>query len=71
MSAAPIRQHRVNAFCDWLDARPRGLPWDKDPGVRKFDDLTQDEWEECMNEIKHRAATHRRTARILGKLTIK
>jgi hypothetical protein len=53
-----IRQHRIEAFCDWLDTIPPDPPFHAHPGFRFFRDLTQLEIDAAASEMDRRAASN-------------
>ncbi len=57
MSAA-VREHRVNAFCDWLESVPPSPPFHTRPEFKFFADLTDAEMDAVGDEMERRAAAH-------------
>ena len=53
--AEPIRDHRVTAFCDWLDTIPPHPPFHTHPAFRFYADLTRQEIQAAANEMERRA----------------
>lgn len=50
------RQHRVEAFCNWLDTIPPGRPYRQQPGFRMlFGDLTVEEIAKAAEVMRERA----------------
>jgi hypothetical protein len=49
-----IRQHRVTAFCDWLDTIPASPPIYTRPEFRFYRDLTADEFDAAADEMRRR-----------------
>ena len=60
-----IRPDRVEAFCDWLEHQPRGVPFAQLPGFKLlFGDLSAAEMEAAGNTFSQRAdALHSEIAR--------
>ena len=50
-----VRQHRVTAFCDWLDTIPPTPPFHTRPEFRFYADLTDAEIDASQAEMRRRA----------------
>jgi len=50
-----IREHRVIAFCDWLDTIPPSPPFHSRPEFRFYSDLSPLEMTAAQKEMERRA----------------
>tara|TARA_E500000305_G_C3851406_1_gene156299 strand:+ start:93 stop:302 length:210 start_codon:yes stop_codon:yes gene_type:complete len=50
-----VREHRVSAFCNWLDTIPPDPPFHAHPAFRFYRDLTDAEFWAAQKEMKRRA----------------
>lgn len=64
-NSAPIREHRIKAFCDWLETIPPSPPFHTHPAFRFYADLTDAEIMAASNEMRRRGEALRAEAEAL------
>lgn len=66
--ALPVRQDRVEAFCDWIETIPADPPFWTHPGFGEFADLTDGELMAAQLETDERILDHQHNAMFLRRL---